>query len=144
MGLGGFGAKIHCEASLFQTFIGPIPFLSAKVTSVVALAALLRSRWTLLKALNKGVDLVNGEGVRQCLGVPGMCGRRPLDHTLGFVVLSFVRSKNFSVGKSFVTEVGHTPSMLHKSNLLVLIFQGNLHSNKRVVVQFITIVKEEG
>ena len=103
-----------------------------------------RSGLALLEALDKGVGFVAGEGRRQCLGILGMCSRRPLIHTLGFLVLSFCKVPNISIGKSFAVVVGHSSSMLHQSNLLESIFQGNLHSNKRVVVQLVTISKEEG
>ena len=55
-----------------------------------------------------------------------------------------VRSQIISIGKSFAAEMGCSSSMLYESNLLEFIFQGNLHSNKRVVVQFIAIGEEEG
>ena len=71
------------------------------MTSVITLVALLGSGLTLLKALVKGIP----EGRRQFLGVLGMCRRRPLTHTQGFLVLSFGRVRNVGVGKSFVMKV---------------------------------------
>ena len=129
--LGGVRARLCCEACLVWTFVGPMSFLSTKVASVIALVVWLRGGLALLKA---GVCFVVGEGGRWCLGVLGICNRRPLTHTLGFLVLSFGKVTNIRVGKSFAAEVGHSSSMLHESNLLELIFQGNLHSNKRVAV----------
>ena len=73
-----------------------------------------------------------------------MCGRRPLGHTLGFLVLSFSKVADVSVGKSFTVEVGGSCSMLHESNLLEFIFQSSLHGNKGVAVHLITAGEEEG
>ena len=56
----------------------------------------------------------------------------------------FDKVTNISIGRSSAAEVGGSSSMLHESNLLEFIFQGNLHSNKRVAGQFIAIGKEEG
>ena len=47
-----------------------------------------------------------------------MCSRRPLTHTLGFLVPSFSEVTNISIGQSFVIKVGGSSSMLHKLNLV--------------------------
>ena len=106
-------------------------FLSAKVASVIALIMQWKSGLALLNVLDKGIGFIAGEGRRQCLGVLGMCSRRPLSHTLGFLVPGFSKVTNITIGMSFSEEVGHSSSMLHESNLLELVFQGNLHSNKK-------------
>ena len=73
-----------------------------------------------------------------------MCTRRPLAHTLGFLVLSFSKVAVVGIDKSFAVEVGSSSSMLHKSNLLEFIFQSSLHGYKGVAVHLIAVGKEEG
>ena len=72
-----------------------------------------------------------------------MCGRRPLAHTLGFLVPSYGKVTDVGIGKSFAAEVGDSSSMLHKSSLLEFIFHSSLHGNKGVLVHLITVGKEE-
>ena len=80
--------------------------LSTKIASFVALVMCLGSGLTLLKTLNKGMNFSLGKGRRWCLRVLGVCGGRPLTHTLVFLVPSFGKVTDVGIDKSFAAEVG--------------------------------------
>ena len=115
-----------------------MPLFTTEVTGVVTFVSWARGGLALLEALDKGMNFSLGEGQRQCLGVLGVSGRRPLTHTLVCKVADVI------IDKSFAAEVGSSSSMLHKSNLLEFIFQSIHHGDKGVVVHLIAIGKEEG
>ena len=116
---------------------------STKVAGVIALVSHVRDGLALLEALDKGINFGLGKGGRQCLGVLGVCRRRPLAHTLGFLVLSFGKVTDVAVGKSFAAEVGGSSSMLHKSILPEFIFQSSLHGGKGVAVHLILSMRRK-
>ena len=125
-------SKVGHESSLVRILIHPMALLATKVAGVISLVSWERGGQALLEVLDMSMTFGSRKGGRWFIDVFGMCGRRPLAHTLGFLVPSFGKVTDVSVGKSFAVEVGSSSGMLHKSNLLELIFESRTHGNKGV------------
>ena len=131
------------KQALFRHSLAQCPFSLQRLQVSLLLLRSFGSGLALLKALDKGMDFGLGEGRRWCLGVLGMCSKRPLTHILGFFLPSFGEVANVGIGMSFVMKVGGSSSILHKSNLLEFIFQGSLHGDRRVVIHLSPLARRK-